>query len=88
VLSAHFCENACDNDKKTFETIYGNSQSTAEDLEKIRNMFISSGTLDFANSECKNYTDKAAKILEKLNVTQESKVLLYELLEYMTSRNT
>ncbi len=88
VLSAHFIDNASEEDKKLYDSIYGNPESTNQDLEKIRNMFINSGTLDFANSECKNYTDKAAKILEKLDVTQESKELLYELLEYMTSRNT
>ncbi len=88
VLSAYFVDNASEEEKKLFDSIYGNPESTNEDLEKIRNMFVSSGTLDFANSECRNYTDKAAKILEKLDVTRKSKELLYEMLDYMTNRNT
>ncbi len=88
VLSAYFVDNASKNDKELFESIYGNPNSTNEDLEKVRNMFIISGTFDFVNSECQGYTEKAAGILEKMEITQNSKELLFEMLDYMTKRNT
>ena len=87
VLSAYFKDNASPDLLKEFYTIYGNSDSGEDGLNRVRIMFVENGALDFSNNLCLSYTDKARKILCSMNVTDKCRALLKEMLEYMTSRN-
>lgn len=87
VLSLHFIQNATDVDKDKFDKIYGNENSNENDLEMIKNLFIKSGSLDFANNMCRAYIDKANEILGKMNVNANQKQMLLEMNEYILTRN-
>ena len=87
VLISHF-ENVSDNEtKKAFFEVYGNENSTSDDLEIARKYLVDSGSLEYANALCKYYTDVATQKLEGLRISDEGKELLFGLLKYMTDRN-
>lgn len=87
VLSLHFIQNATDVDKEKFDKIYGNENSNENDLEMIKNLFVKSGSLEFANNMCRVYIDKANEILGKMNVNANQKQMLLEMNEFILTRN-
>ncbi len=86
VLTAHFLKNASPEQKNDFLSVYGKEQSGTEELEKVRRLLKECGSFDYAQSMCQQMVDRAAKILDEMQVTEEGKQKLFGLLEYMTKR--
>lgn len=88
VLTAHFYRNATQQYSENFSAVYGNAKSGEEQLQLVREMLKSTGSLEFADNLCYEYTRKAKDVLDKLSISESSKDLLQGLLTYMTSRNS
>ncbi len=86
VLTAHFINNASIEQKNEFLSVYGKEQSGAEELEKARKLLKECGSFDYAQTMCQQMVDKAAKILDEMEITDEGRQKLSGLLEYMTKR--
>lgn len=86
VLSAHFLQKASDKEKQIFEGIYGNALSGDRELETVKELFKSSGSLSFAQELCKSYVQKARELLEALQIPSERREIVEQLLSYMTMR--
>ena len=86
VLVSHFNSVSDDTEKTEFYVIYGKENSSLTELKKVRNILSVSGSLDYANSLCVSFTDKAVVSLNKMNISDEGRDLLFGLLEYMTNR--
>lgn len=87
VLVSHFDRTATDEAKKEFYSVYGREGSGVNELSACRRLLCESGSLKYAENLCRVYTDKATAVLEKMNLSDEGKKVLYGLLTYMTSRN-
>lgn len=87
VLSLHFVQNANDDDKAKFENIYGKAGANENDLEIIKELFVKSGSLEFANNMCRDYIDKANMILNEMNVDENQKQMLLQMNGYILIRN-
>lgn len=86
VLVSHFDRTADETAKSEFYSVYGNENSGEEELIKARQLLVSAGSLTYAENLCKSYTEKASKIVNELNISEDARELLLGLLEYMTSR--
>lgn len=86
VLVSHFDLHTSCELKKEFYSIYGREDSGLSELERVREMLISSGSLEYAEKLCKSFVDSATETLEKIKADSKGKELLLDLLEYMTSR--
>lgn len=87
VLVSHFYENASEIMKKSFSKVYGRHNATEQDLETSRTLLKSVGSFDYANSLCSLYVKKAENELEKMSLSDTSKLILTQFSEYMTTRN-
>ena len=56
------------------------------ELEKVRRLLKECGSFDYAQSMCLQMVDRAAKILDDMEITDEGRQKLSGLLEYMTKR--
>ena len=88
VLVSHFDRTVDETAKNEFYSVYGNENSGEEELSKARQLLVSAGSLTYAEELCKSYTEKAGKIVNVLNISEDGRELLLGLLEYMTSRNS
>ncbi len=87
ILLSHFLSEATDEDRQMLFNIYGMPYCSDEQLETVRWLFETYGTLEYAKEQSLNYTNNARDYLSKLEITEQSKQMLSELLEYLTSRN-
>jgi len=86
VLTAHFIKNALPEQKNKFFSVYGKEQSGIAELEKVRRLLKECGSFDYAQAMCLQMVDRAAKILDDMEITDEGRQKLSGLLEYMTKR--
>ena len=86
VLVSHFNSVASIDTKKNFNSVYGKEESSIAELEMVREILSESGSLEYANNLCKQYTVRAENLLSKMQLSDEGKKLLCGLLEYMTNR--
>ena len=86
VLVSHFDRTADEEKKQEFYAVYGKADATLSDLEKVRTLLGENGSLDYAEGLCKEYVDKAKVLICELSNDEQSRELLFGLLEYMTSR--
>lgn len=87
VLVSHFEAVADNEQKKKFYSAYGDENSTSSELETVRKLLVETGCLEYAEMLCKFYTDKANVLINLISDSFESRELLSDFLEYMTSRN-
>lgn len=87
ILLSHFLENADDNDKNSFFNIYGLAMCDKNQLETVRWLLKKNKSLDYAQSKCVEFTNKAKACLDELDVDEENKNILSDLLSYLIDRN-
>lgn len=87
VLVSHFDCYADSGMKEKFYSVYGKETADDEEFEIAKQLLLDSGSFEYANNLCKEYTDRANELIDKMEFVQEGKELLIGLLEYMTSRN-
>ncbi|MBQ8759624.1 MAG: polyprenyl synthetase family protein [Clostridia bacterium] len=88
VLVSHFDTTASDEQRNEFYSIYGRKESGICELERVREILISTCSLEYAENLCKSYVDAATRTLAQININEGGISLLFGLLEYMTSRNS
>jgi len=87
VLISHFDRFADEDTKQKFYSVYGKEDSGENELCVVREILKSTGSLEYAEKLCKEYTEKALSVLDSLKLSSDSRQLLTGLLTYMTSRN-
>lgn len=87
VLLSHFLENADARDKESFFNIYGMALCSDTQLETVRWLLKRNGSYDYANQMCAYYTDKAKDCLDKLEIDENNKEILYDMLSFLVERN-
>ncbi len=87
VLISHFDITADEDTKQKFYSVYGKEDSGENELCFVREILKSTGSLEYAEGLCKEYTEKALCVLDSLKLSCDSRQLLSGLLTYMTNRN-
>ncbi len=74
-------------DKNILNRYLGNFDLTDEEVAKVRNVFTTSGSLDYSIAKCKNYVEKSKKSLQNINVNNNDSMLFFsKLADYMAVR--
>ncbi len=72
--------------KKVLRDYYGHGEINEEDLEKVKQLFISTGALDFAQNYSQRLVSEAHKIIQRMNVSHGHKKLLSEMADFLIQR--
>ena len=80
-------EKANDEEKKFIENCLGNEKITEEDIEKLKEIIIKTGSLDYTKNLQKDMGEKAKAIIEKANFKEKGKTFLLELIDFLVERN-
>ena len=72
--------------KNEFLKIYGNKTISESELQKIKDLLIKSGSLDYANTYLENLYSNALMEIDELAIEDTSKDLLKGLLMYLNER--
>lgn len=88
ILTYHFINNASSTQLDIFNKIYGCSNSTENELEQLRCLFREVGSLNYAKTICQEYVDEAKLVIEKFEVDDKNKRILFSFLEYLCERNS
>jgi geranylgeranyl diphosphate synthase, type I len=76
-----------DNERKEFlEQKYGHGEINSEELEKIREIFIKTGALDYSRQKAVEYVSLAKQVIPKLTQNEGKRLLLNELADYLVNR--
>ncbi|RLD29929.1 MAG: polyprenyl synthetase family protein [Bacteroidetes bacterium] len=62
------------------------SENNADKIEKVKQLFISSGSDEATKNAIEDYTQKAFSVLETLNIKEERKIILRQFGEYLMNR--
>jgi geranylgeranyl diphosphate synthase, type II len=62
-------------------------KDNTEKIEKVSQLFITSGSAEATKNAIKDYTQKAFSVLETLNITEEKKIVLRQFGEHLMDRN-
>ena len=66
-------------DNKILKNLYlQNKLSDVEKIIKVKDLFLSSGSVDYTIKEIQNYTELAFSVLNSIDITQEKKNLLHD----------
>lgn len=64
-----------------------NTKDHSDKIKTAKQIFVSSGSAEATKKEIKNYTSKAFKVLDKLNISNENKEILRNFGEQLMNRN-
>jgi geranylgeranyl diphosphate synthase, type I len=87
LLISYALKNATSNQKLRLPILYGKKGITQSELEEIRQIFIDSGAKDYANSQAKDYIDKAKKYLKQISVNKEKLTILTQMSDFIIQRS-
>ncbi len=73
-------------EKNIIESVVGNKSATAEEIQKVKETFMSTGALDYASHLAKEYIEKALKALDTLPDSEYLNILK-EWALFMSDRN-
>ena len=85
LIAVHCLNNVSGDDKKLFEKIFGNLKASEEDVKQVYDLFIKTGSVEYAKNMSVNYSKKAKKAIEILP-DSDAKNILLELAEYSIKR--
>ncbi len=85
ILFSHFINNLSSMNKVVFSAIYENSDIGVEELTILRKLFLETGSYDYALQKCCYYKNEASQILDMLNVSNEYRFEIKELIKYICS---
>ena len=85
LIACHSLNNAKGEDKKVLQNIFGNQNSTDEQIKQVHDIFKKIGSIEYAKDKALYFCEKAKKSLEILEDTQ-AKNVLNSLAEYSISR--
>jgi len=71
---------------ETLEKLYGKGSISNQDFEKIKQIFLQTGSLDQARAKAVQYVTEAKKLIPEITDTKEYQTLLEELAAYLIDR--
>ncbi len=74
-------------EKRFLEKTLGNKNVSSDDIKKVREIVIATGSLDYNKSMIKNLLDEAKDELKDFNCSIEGKIFLLELADYLEKRD-
>ena len=81
-------EFSSDDDKHKLQGLFSNSSCDNKDkIESVKQIFINSGSAEATKSAIENYTNKAFKALEVLNISEDNKIVLKKFGAELMNRN-
>lgn len=66
---------------------YGHGKIGLSELEKIRQVFINTGALDYSQTKASLLVDEAKKVIKGMDVKDEQRQLLLEMAEFLVKRD-
>lgn len=87
LLTVKALEMGDDRQKKELKSFLGNSEISAEDIEKARNIIIKTGSLEYSKKFAKKLVEKSYKALEKSKFSKESERFFTQVADYIIKRN-
>ena len=86
VLTSYFEAKASYYNKEEFHSIYGKGKCDSSGAEVIGRLLEESGARGFAEGLCREYTDKAVELINKTDISERYREVLFGLIEYMNDR--
>ena len=87
LLSVYGIQQADSAQKAILDSYYGKGEINQEQLEQIRDVFIKTGALDYAQKEAEKYVSVAKKIIPEIAKTKEHINLLTEMADFLVKRS-
>ena len=86
ILTRHFLDHASQKQESTFNEIYGNNDSSDEQLFTLQHLFSETKTFEYADTMCSQYVERAANKINILSIEEKYKTILLDMLKYLSSR--
>jgi geranylgeranyl pyrophosphate synthase len=84
-----YAEQHCDStQKQILDKYYGKGKIGQKELEQVRDVFIKTGALDYAQTEANKYIEKAKKLIPEIAKTPEHNRLLTEMADFLVKRKS
>jgi len=85
IIAVHSLTHAKDDDRKVLTDIFGKATATADDVDKVYNVFDHVGSIEYAKKKAEEYSKLAKKSLDVLEASLAKQVLL-ALADYAVNR--
>lgn len=85
ILTHFLDENSAEREYEEFYSIYGRCKISSDDMDKVREIMVSCGALEYAEKKAYYYAKKAWNTVEATHFPNEYKQRLYNLCEYIIS---
>lgn len=79
-------EKANDNQKNILNNALGNENISVDDIDKVKNIIIETGSLEFSKTKARELIDGAKKSLNDLDISEENKKFLCDLADFIAGR--
>jgi len=79
-------EKANDDQKNILNSALGNKNISVEDVDKVRNIIVKTGSLEFSKTKARELIDGAKKSLNDLDISEENKKFLCDLADFIAGR--
>lgn len=86
LLITQALEKAGKEQKKTLDGYYGKGKISQTDLEKIKKVFVETGSLEYSHKKALQYVSQAKKVIPKLTSDPKTRKLLGEMASFLVER--
>lgn len=86
LLISKVLEKADDNQRQALNSALGNENISIEEVNKVRDIIIKTGSLEFSKTKARELVKDAKKSLEDLNISKENKKFLNDLADFIAGR--
>lgn len=86
LLSVYAFEHADSSQKAILDSYYGKGEINQDQLEQIRNVFIETGALDYAQKEAEKYVTEAKKMIPEMTKDPEKATFLNQMADFLVQR--
>ena len=86
ILVWYAYNHANEREKAVLESVLGNKDATPEEVQQVRDIFVSTGALDYAEELAEQYAKEALEALETLEIQPQVKEILREFALYTIKR--
>lgn len=87
ILTLYFNQNSTEQKYKEFYSIYGKRDINLTEMNKIREILMSCGVLDYAKEKANYYSNRACSVAKQAGFSDEYVQILFSLCKYMINRN-
>jgi geranylgeranyl diphosphate synthase type I len=85
LIAVHCMNNARDSNKELFDSIFGNTSATEDEVSKVYDLFKKIKSVDYAKDTALSYINKAKRALDNIP-DSDGKQLLLEIADYSIKR--